>query len=143
MNNTAGTGSHWFSLNPDRAWGEKFFLCYIPVWITLFAAWSTAFDGGNRGDVATLAFGLVIALPLLLVPALVAPANGLKWYESYWLKANLFIFIVNFSGNYFVSEYFFDVLGMIYYYPNLHWTADAALLGLFLTDLCTHVTGTL
>jgi len=129
MVHIAGAGPHWFSPNPDRAWGEKFFLCYIPVWIALFAVWSTAFDGGNRGDAATIAFGLVLASPLLLVPALFAPRNGHYWYESYWLKANLFIFIVNFSGNYFVSEYFFDVLGMVYHYPNLHLTADAALVG--------------
>lgn len=119
----------WFSPNPDRCWGEKFFLYYIPVWITLFAVWSTAFDGGNRGDAATIAFGLLIALPLVLVPAVLAPRRGLRWFETYWFKANLFIFIVNFSGNYFVSEYFFDVLGMIYHYPNLHLTADAALVG--------------
>jgi hypothetical protein len=25
------TRSHWFSLNPDRAWAEKFFLAYTPV----------------------------------------------------------------------------------------------------------------
>ena len=37
--------------------------------------------------------------------------------------------MVNFSGNYFITEYFFDVLGMIYHYPQLEWTADAALLG--------------
>ena len=24
---------HWFSTNPDKAWGEKFFLGFIPVYI--------------------------------------------------------------------------------------------------------------
>ena len=32
----------------------------------------------------------------------------------YWFKANLYIAIFNFAGNYFGSEYFFDVLGMVY-----------------------------
>jgi cycloeucalenol cycloisomerase len=125
----ADSQTRWFSANPERAWSEKFFLLYIPVWIGMMAVWSTAFDGGNRGDVATLVHGLGVALPLLLVPALLAPRDGRRWYESYWLKANLFIFIVNFSGNYFISEYFFDVLGMIYHYPQLELTADAALVG--------------
>ncbi len=23
--------AHWFSTNPDKAWGEKFFLTFVPV----------------------------------------------------------------------------------------------------------------
>ena len=127
--NLANDGPRWFSSNPDRAWSEKFFLAYIPVWIAMSVVWTLLLEGSDRGDLATITYGLVLASPLFLVPALLAPRGGRKWYETYWFKANLFIFIVNFSGNYFVSEYFFDVLGMIYHYPNLHITADAALLG--------------
>lgn len=139
----------WLSENPDRAWAEAFFLLYIPVWIALFSIWTAAFDGGTRGDVETLMFGVLVAAPLVAIPALFAPRRGVRWYQSYWLKANLFIFLVNFSGNYFVSEYFFDVLGMVYYYPNLQYTLDAALLGsgeqdvpliMYLMTQCTYMT---
>ncbi|MDB3856192.1 hypothetical protein N9284_01720 [Halieaceae bacterium] len=28
---TAAKGAYWFSRNPDRAWAEKFFLIFIPI----------------------------------------------------------------------------------------------------------------
>lgn len=119
----------WLSDNPQRAWGEKFFLVYIPIWVVLISLIELTFDSAGYGDVASILVGLVIGSPLFIVPALIAPRFGEAWYESYWFKGGVFIFIVNFSGNYFVTEYFFDVLGMIYHYPNLEITFDAALLG--------------
>jgi cycloeucalenol cycloisomerase len=119
----------WLSDNPDRAWTERFFLLYVPVWVTLFGLWTGVFGGAERGDAASIVFGLVIASPYLIVPALRAPKTQGHWTDAYWFKANVFVFLVNFSGNYFVSEYFFDVLGMIYHYPNLELVAGAALVG--------------
>ena len=39
------------------------------------------------------------------------------------------IAIFNFAANYFGSEYFFDVLGMVYDYPMIELTFDSALVG--------------
>ena len=41
----------------------------------------------------------------------------------------IFMLVFGFFGNYFGSEYFFDVLGMVYVYPNITTTLDAALVG--------------
>lgn len=131
MMESHSTQAHWFSENPDRAWAERFFLAYIPVWVALetaFMVWSSSNPFGNR---AAIGISLLIGLPLVLVPALLRQGknpNG-HWFESYWFKANLFIFIVQFFGNYFISEYFFDVLGMIYNYPLLTINLDSALVG--------------
>ncbi|MEZ4287194.1 MAG: hypothetical protein R3A47_03415 [Polyangiales bacterium] len=78
-----------------------------------------------------LTIALVVALPLVLVPALLrrnADADKPFW-NSYWFKANVYIAIFSFFGNYFGSEYFFDVLGMVYVYPMIELNFDSFLLG--------------
>ncbi len=119
-----------FSENPDKAWVEKFFLIYSPVWmgsmaVMMLTGWDATFS-----DTALLLHAFGTALPVLLVPMLVARRFSHKpWYESYWFKANLYLLVFGVFGNYFGSEYFFDVLGMVYTYPNVTTTLDAALLG--------------
>ena len=120
----------WFSANPDRAWVEKFFLVYTPIWIGMLVLFEAFFDQGDLGDVPLLSLGAVVAAPLLIVPAIIARRRSNEpLHQQFWLKAFVYVAIVNFFGNYFGSEYFFDVLGMIYNYPKLHIHLDAALVG--------------
>ena len=83
------------------------------------------------GEWGFLAIGVAVALPLVLVPALIRDERSLgrRWYQTYWFKANLYIGIFNFAANYFGSEYFFDVLGMVYDYPMIELNLDATLVG--------------
>ncbi|MCG8312069.1 MAG: hypothetical protein MI976_02535 [Pseudomonadales bacterium] len=121
---------HFFSDNPGKAWSEKFFLIYSPIWMIIMGL--TMLFGGHRslGDVGFLVLGLVVALPFAIIPAFKSPENQqCVWYQTYWFKANVYIFLFSIFGNYFGSEYFFDVLGMVYNFPNSHWTIDAALVG--------------
>lgn len=126
---------NWFSPNKDKAWVEKFFLIYSPIWmasmgIMMLTGWDKSF-----GDVALLVHAATVALPLIIIPALLHKNQNKKnnsntvWHQSYWFKANLYMFIFGFFGNYFGSEYFFDVLGMVYHYPNASTVLDSALLG--------------
>lgn len=123
--------ARWFSANEDKARAEKFFLAYSPIWMAQMAA--VMFLGIDEvlGDVGFLLQATLVAVPLVAVPALLQA----RWFpgrsrrDSYWLKANLYIFLFGFFGNYFGSEYFFDVLGMVYRYPAIHWTFDASLVG--------------
>lgn len=121
----------WFSENPSKAWGEKFFLAYSPVWMVVIVLVMAFGVTHVVGDLGFLAIGLVVALPLVLVPALVRDETSLgrRWYETYWFKANLYIAVFGFAANYFGSEYFFDVLGMVYNYPAIQLNLDSALLG--------------
>lgn len=121
----------WFSANPDRAWAEKFFLIYSPIWMILMGimmptGWVLSFS-----DTALLVHGVLVAAPIFLVPLLLRRhANPDRpWYDSYWFKANLYIGLFGFFGNYFGSEYFFDVLGMVYNMPNVTTALDAKLVG--------------
>jgi len=122
--------SVWFSDNPDKAWVEKFFLAYSPVWMAsmggmVLTGWDKTF-----GDVALLVHAFGTAAPLLVLPAVLARRFTQKrWTQSYWFKANLYLLVFSFFGSYFGSEYFFDLLGMVYVYPNATTTLDSALVG--------------
>lgn len=123
-------GARWFSANPDKAWVEKFFLLYSPVWMASMAM--MMFTGWDKtwGDGALLLHGALTAAPVLVIPMLVARRfTDRPWWDSYWLKANLYLFVFGFFGNYFGSEYFFDVLGMVYVYPHATTVLDSAIVG--------------
>ncbi|MEZ4444498.1 MAG: hypothetical protein R3B72_35820 [Polyangiaceae bacterium] len=126
----AERGSLWFSDNPDKAWVEKLFLAYTPVWmasmgVMVLTGWDKSF-----GNVALLVHAFGTALPLIVVPALLARRfTDEPWHDSYWFKVNLYLIVFSFFASYFGSEYFFDVLGMVYVYPNASTTLDAALVG--------------
>jgi len=121
----------WFSENASKAWGEKFFVAYSPVWMTVVGLVMALDVTGRVGEWGFMAIGAAVALPLLLVPVLVRDesAIGRRWYQTYWFKANLYIAIFNFAANYFGTEYFFDVLGMVYDYPAIELELDSALVG--------------
>lgn len=132
MSGMAADGApRWFSENPSKAWGEKFFLAYSPVWMTIMALVMGLGVTERVGEWGFLAIGVAVALPLVAVPALIRDERplGRRWYQTYWFKANLYIGIFNFAANYFGTEYFFDVLGMVYDYPMIDLNLDATLVG--------------
>lgn len=120
----------WFSPNPGKAWAEKFFLVYSPLWMAQMGAVMALDLDSGWGDPGYLVQALLVAGPLLVVPALLSSerAAGRPWHQTAWFKLNLWIGIFSIVGNYFGSEYFFDVLGMLYRFP-LEWNLDSALLG--------------
>ena len=130
--------NRWLSKNPNKAWAERFFLLYSPIWMLSMAVMMLTGWDKSWNDTALLLHGASIALPLFIVP-LIASLTTEKGeanaplldhiLNSYWLKANLYIFLFGFFGNYFGSEYFFDVLGMVYNYPNATTALDAKLVG--------------
>lgn len=127
----ADTRAIWFSPNPSKAWGEKFFLAYTPFWILCMGLLMESGSGGRWGDFGLNLAMLAIFAPLLVVPALLRDETSLgrPWYRTYWFKFNVWIGVYAAIGSYFGSEYFFDVLGMVYNYPQLSWRLDSVLLG--------------
>ncbi len=121
----------FFSENPDKAKAEKFFLIYTPIWMGFIAISTfTGFIGGN-GDFGAILKSLVVGSPLFIYPLLAfrRTDKNIPLAKTYWLKANVFIALLSFFGTYFGTEYFFDVLGMVYNYPNQKLAFDSALLG--------------
>jgi cycloeucalenol cycloisomerase len=122
---------HWFSANSDKAWGEKFFLIYTPIWILQIVVATLLGWSKSLGDLGLLIQSCLVTIPMFLVPLIIHSSSkyGKKWYQMYWFKADLYIFIFSIMAAYFGTEYFFDVLGMVYNYPQVHLTFDSALVG--------------
>jgi cycloeucalenol cycloisomerase len=122
--------SQWFSNNADKAWVEKFFLIYSPLWMAQMAIMMLTGWDKSLPDGLLLFQSVILALPVILVPTLLHKKYSKEsWLNSYWLKANIYLAVFGFFGNYVGSEYFFDVLGMVYNYPNATTRLDTALVG--------------
>jgi cycloeucalenol cycloisomerase len=126
---SSGKG-YWFSKNPSKAWGEKFFLAFVPFFI-IYNAIIVQTGWLNSGNFWNITKNLFMWLPCIIVPLLIRSESSLgrKWHETYWFKFNLFHAIYIFIGTYFLTEYFFEVLGMRYNFPSVTLYFDSALLG--------------
>jgi cycloeucalenol cycloisomerase len=122
-------GPHWFSRNPDKAWGEKLFLGFIPV----FFAYNALVQGMgwlDAGNFWHAAQNLGMWLPYCVaLPAWLRRGSGVPWRESYWFKFNLYMAVWVFYCTYFHTEYFFEVLGLRYRFPEVTLYFDTALVG--------------
>jgi cycloeucalenol cycloisomerase len=111
----------WFSENPDKAWGEKFFLSFLPIFlifneVMIQKGW---LETGNFWNVAQ---NFLLWVPYcILLPAYLRRNSGVAWYQSYWLKFNVFIFFFNGWLTYFGTEWFYQLLGFHYNYPKVTW----------------------
>ena len=121
--------SKWFSPNEEKAWGEKFFLSFIPVFFIYNAGIQKLgwLDAGNFWHVAQ---NFAMWVPYCLVlPAWLRRDSGVPWRESYWFKFNLYMAVWIFFATYFHTEYFFTLLGLRYRFPEVTLYLDSALVG--------------
>nr|CAD1820238.1 unnamed protein product [Ananas comosus var. bracteatus] len=101
--------------------GEAFFLIYTPFWLVLCLGIVVPYKLYERfTELEYLILGLVSAVPAILIPLfLVGKADsGKSLKDRYWVKANLWIIIFSYVGNYFWTHYFFTVLGASYTFPS-------------------------
>jgi cycloeucalenol cycloisomerase len=120
---------YWFSRNPDKAWSEKFFLAFLPLFLIVNG---TIMRMGwlDVGNFWNLMQNLLMWVPYcLLLPAFLRRRSGVVWHQSYWFKFNLYMFVYVFFATYFHTEYFFSTLGIRYHFPKVSWYLDSALLG--------------
>jgi cycloeucalenol cycloisomerase len=63
---------------------------------------------------------LAASLPCILLPPLLegSAEKGKPLAQRYWVKANTWIAIFSFIGNYFWTHYFYDLLGAEYTFPS-------------------------
>ncbi|MDX1692272.1 MAG: hypothetical protein R3208_00830 [Ketobacteraceae bacterium] len=126
-------GTTWFSTNRGKAEAERFFLLYSPVWMALMAVMMITGWAESSSDSWLLIHSLLVALPLVMIPLWqhYRRFGILEWQSvrsTYWFKANLYIALFSFFGNYFGTFYFFDMLGMVYQFPSAETTLESALL---------------
>lgn len=123
------TAGYWFSKNPDKAWAEKFFLIFIPI----FFAYNALIQGMGWLDVGNfwhITQNLIMWIPYcLLLPLWLRRNSGIPWQRSFWFKFNVYMAVYVFFVTYFHTEYFFEILGMRYRFPEVTLYFDSFLLG--------------
>ncbi|CAM9353329.1 unnamed protein product [Phaeothamnion confervicola] len=127
--------------NPaKRAW-EVFMLRYAPFWIAGFAIIVALqlYEGFRELEYMVVCGGL--ALPILLLPFLYPPAAEVARpiAERFSLKANLWMAVYSFIGNYWYTHYFYSVLGARYTFPS--WRLNDVPVPLYFATLfyfCTY-----
>lgn len=125
----APSRGYWFSRNPDKAWGEKFFLTFVPVFF-LYNGVVQATGWLDTNDFWHVVQNVGMWIPwCVLLPAWLRRHAPVPWYESYWFKFNLYQFVFVFFVTYFHTEYFFDVLGLRYRFDDVTLYFDSALVG--------------
>jgi cycloeucalenol cycloisomerase len=119
----------WFSENPDKAWGEKFFLTFVPVFL-IYNAIVIKMQWLNVGNFWHVTQNLAMWIPYcILLPAYLRRNSGVPWYKSYWFKFNVYMAVWIFFATYFHTEYFFQLLGFHYKFPHVTLNYDSYLVG--------------
>lgn len=110
----------WLAENPGKRWTELFFLAYSPVWIAWCLGLLVPLKLYDRlGEWGYMYIGLAAALPCVVLPPLLEcrADRGKPLSQRYWVKANVWIAIFSFVGNYFWTHYFYELLGAAYTFP--------------------------
>jgi hypothetical protein len=110
----------WLAADGSKRKAEVFYLCYSPCWMAAIAAivglgLFERFDG-----LSYLLVGLVLALPVYVLPPLLWREPERPFWQRYWVKAGVWLALFAFIGNHFLTYYFFNVLGCAYTVPTEH-----------------------
>ena len=113
--------SPWMAPTEAKRWTENLFLVISPLWIVGVLCVLVPFKLYERLDEwGYLYVGLFSALPYVLCPAILKERSAdaaRPLHDRYWLKANVWIAIFSFIGNYFWTHYFYRLLGADYTFP--------------------------
>ncbi|OVA17534.1 Cycloeucalenol cycloisomerase [Macleaya cordata] len=120
QHSSSSSSNLWFADNPSKRWGEIFFLLYTPFWLTLVLGIVVPFKLYESFDeLGYMLSASVSAVPSFLIPLIFVGKvdSGMRLKDRYWVKASLWNIIFSYVGNYFLTHYFFRVLGASYTFP--------------------------
>jgi cycloeucalenol cycloisomerase len=128
--------ARWFADDAEKAWTEKIFFGLSAVWMSWFGmiVVTAAYEWFEEYEY--MAVGLAMALPYVIVPALCRSQGGGEkkaWNMRYWVKANVWLAIISYVGNYFWTHYFYTLLKAKYTFKS--WRLNDVPIAMF---LCTH-----
>ncbi|KAL6759528.1 cyclopropyl isomerase-like protein [Haematococcus lacustris] len=118
---SASKPSKWLAINPGKRWTEVFFLLYSPFWIVWALCIIVPFQlYEHAGDWGYMLIGTAAAAPCVILPVLLQSKEDAEkaWHQRYWVKANVWIAIFSFIGNYFWTHYFYVLLGASYTFKS-------------------------
>jgi len=110
--------SLWFSSHPLKRHGEIFFLLWSIVWVLIIViiVASRMFEDFTATSYTIV--GIIIGVPPFLIPFFFPGEEyRVPWWDRYTTKANVWIGIFSFIGNYFWTHYFYQILGVKYTFP--------------------------
>ncbi|EGD74228.1 hypothetical protein PTSG_06238 [Salpingoeca rosetta] len=123
--------------NPGKAFGERVFLLYAPVWITAVACVVIFGFYAQFSARDYFLFGVACGLPAWILPAIFQPKHDrtLPLTERYWFKANVWCAVFSFIGHHFLTHYFYNVLGAHYTIPRGYEINGVPMVMYFLTHV--------
>jgi cycloeucalenol cycloisomerase len=110
----------WLAKNKAKRWTELFFFFYSFTWITWCLCILVPLKLYDSLDEwGYLALGVFAAAPCFLLPIYFQDKSDAKKpiTQRYWVKANIWIAIFSFVGNYLWTHYFYSLLGASYSFP--------------------------
>jgi cycloeucalenol cycloisomerase len=105
-----------WSDNPGKRAAQRVYLAYTPIWGAVCGAVMLTGLADRWGDGALLALGFGL-WGALLAAGFVFRAKedrGRPWHRLYHVKLSAFIAVLAFTGNYFGTRYFYEILDMHY-----------------------------
>ena len=98
--------------NVSKREGERWSLGLAALWITAVVVVIVTQAYEWWGSSGYMAIGLFCALPYVSLPYLMPSAqeSEIPWRERYITKANVWVAIFSFIGNYWYTHYFYRVL---------------------------------
>jgi len=86
-------------------------------------------------EVEYFVVGCIVALPCVLIPWLWPhkPGHALPLSQQYWVKANVWVWIFSYVGNYFWTHYFYNLLGASYTFKA--WRVNNVPVAMFLMTI--------
>lgn len=132
------SGGNWLPIKIEQNSKKEFeiySLYYTIIWILVFAIIILLQLYEQFDEYSYLALGLSLAAPFLLQPIIFPLANERKLplFERYSFKANVWIAIYSYIGNYWYTHYFYSVLQARYTFPS--WRLNDVPIALY---FCTH-----
>ena len=120
---TAKAQSSFFpnaSSEPSKHFYETFVLHYSAVWMGIFGVVVITQAYELFSPIMYILFFVFLCLPFVLQPLIYpGPADGARpWHQRYATKANVWIAVYSFIGNYWYTHYFYSVLKAAYTLPG-------------------------
>jgi cycloeucalenol cycloisomerase len=123
-----------WSENPAKRAAQRVYLAYTPVWGAVCGLVMLTGLADRWGDAALLALGFGLWIGLLVAGYLLSPdgERARPLAEQYHVKLSAFVAVFAFTGNYFGTRYFYEILDMHY---GFHATCTLNDVPLFLYPL--------
>mgnify|MGYP002633404580 CR=1 FL=1 len=108
--------SAWLPDDPSKAWFEVFSFFYSFTWIAWVLCILVPFKlYEGMGPWGYMGIGVGAAAPCVVLPYFFEPPEDARrpFFDKYWVRAQIWIAVFSFVGNYVWTHYFYRLLGAV------------------------------